>query len=872
MNSLAGSHLNKNIDDEAIFRQLEVMRSTLESMDDLVFVLDRNLLFTDFYSHHNSTSSLKGFTSAFRVGSHFSEAGFPDEAYSLFVDAVEKARNKKDTERISFSVKAFGGEFFYQAKLSPRFTLNNDFDGVTVVLRDISASVKSEEKLNNSLEYYLTVLLNFPNPIWRVNTHKEFDYFNNKWVEFTGIDAEKHTGTGWKSGIHPHDRPKVVEEFERSFANKKPFAFEYRLIHHSKKYKWVKTFCQPLFDHRNRFAGYMGSCFDIDDIRSTQQLLQESESRYRTMVQEQSDLVVRWKADFSITFANNSFCNFVGKPLEKLLGANWISLMNARENKEEIREFLKRAQNNQSSVFGTELQNKNQEKVVFQWLNSPVSDTKGKVIEYQSVGRDITEIVEKEKENQVLLIRLNEKVKELSLLNKVSQYINDELPEDSFFTYLANEISRSFLKPEHTFTLIEFREKIYTCNEYRLPDSFTEISFAFGNNHEGLIRVYRDQEVLRDENIDFVEENEKELLRTVCELINAYLEKLETDRKLQQSKSRFTELFESVLDIVFNIDAKGNILKINSAATQILGYSSFEGKNLLSLTAPTQRKDILLRLNKAIAAKEQSFSFETKALTKEGGMVFLQIKGIIKYRDYGMPLEIFGIARDITEQKRLEQDIMKTVITTEERERKRFAEDLHDGIGPLLSGLKMYLQQETLDIGLNDKQKRVLRYCRELVDDAIGQTRSIANNLTPGVLNDFGLERALLSHVAKINAIGKFSIRLKMQASLEIVENDVAIAIFRVVSELINNTLKHADCKQVEITLDIKKNIFSLVYNDDGVGFEPNETGKSVKGSHIGIKSIHNRIHSLNGNVTFFSEKGKGVFVKIFIPLKAQTL
>lgn len=868
MSSLTGSH-QKSFDDEVIFRQLEVMRSTLESMDDLVFVLDKNLCFTDFYSQPNRSSALKGFSTAFKVGSHFSEAGFPDDVYSLFVNAIEKTCEHNETERLSFSVKAFGGEFYYQAKLTPRFTLKNNFDGVTVVLRDISSSVKTEEKLKMSLEYYLTVLLNFPNPIWRVNAIREFDYFNYKWVEFTGFDIENLSGKDWESGIHPDDRVRIIEEFEQRFTAKQPFSFECRLIHHTGQYKWIKTFCQPLFDHKKRFAGYMGSCFDIDEIRTTQQMLQESESRYRTMVQELNDLVVRWNDDFTITFANNSFCNFAGKPLEELIGSDWLLVLNSKESKREIWELIKLALNEQSAVFGTELQNKHQDTVVVQWLTSPVRDKLGQVIEYQSVGRDITEIIVKEKENQVLLLRLNEKVKELSLLNKVSQYINDELPEELLFKYLANDISKSFLNPEFTHTLIEFKGQSYKCSQYHLPEYYTEISYPFGEFHEGVIHVYRDEKVSQHEFIDFIEDNEKELIKTLCELISSYLQKLEADRKLEQSKVRFAELFESVLDIVFNIGYNGNILKINAAASHILGYASFEGRNLWSLIAPTQRKEILLIIEKATAGKVKNISFETKALTKEGEMVYLQVKSILKYSEQGLPLEIFGIARDITEQKRMEQNIMKTVIATEEKERKRFAEDLHDGIGPLLSGLKLYMQQETLDKGLNDKQKRILQYCRELVDDAIGQTRSIANNLTPGVLNDFGLAKAIKSHVSKINAIGKFTVNLKIQSPVDGVDNDVAIAVFRVVSELINNALKHAECKKVDIALDIKKNIFLLVYVDDGIGFDIREASEATQVGHIGIRSIHNRIHSLNGNVSFYSEEGKGVFVKIYIPLKS---
>jgi PAS domain S-box-containing protein len=853
--------------DEGSFRQMEVMRTTLESMDDFVFVLDRNGLFTEFYSHTNKLF-LSGISSAFKVGSPISDVGFPEHVEELFFKAIETTRKTRVSTQVSYSINAFGGELFYQAKISPRFTLNEDFDGVTIVLRDTTTAVKGEEKLKKSLEYYLTVLDNFPNPILRVNTMKRSDYFNKTWVEFTGIGASIQKDSGWHQSLFSSDVQHVTMEFDEKFKDKKPFTLEFRLIHNSGNYRWIKCFWQPLYDFKGRFSGYMGSCFDIDDIRNTQKLLQESESRYRAMVQEQSDIVVRWKPNLTISFVNKSFCQFFNKNYNQLIGANWVGLFAQKHQKTIENQLLAFMNANKSMFFETEILNTNNELFVFQWLNSPITDKKGKIIEYQSVGRDITEKIDKERENQNLLLRLNEKVKELSLLNKVSRYINDGFMETHLFRSLANDIIGSFLNPSATFALIEYGTQTFKSNNFKTLENFSIVSHQFGGQQKGIINVFRDNTIHKVNDAEFIEESEIGLLKTVCEMLNSYLLKLEADKKLVQSEMRFSELFENVMDIVFSINSSGEILKINSAATKILGFTDFDGKNLWEFAAPSEKQLIINKLRKVVSQNQKSFTFETRVLSSEGNMIFLQIGGIIKYKSSSKPSEIFGIARDITEQRRLEQSIMKTVITTEEKERKRFAEDLHDGIGPLLSGLKMYLQQDTLEKDLNEKQQKVLKYCRELVDDAIGQTRSIANNLTPSVLNDFGLEKALISHASKINAIGKFTVDLQIKTSLASVENDIAIAIFRIVSELINNALKHAGCSLVEVTINIKKNILSLIYMDNGKGFKQQNV-ESIGGVvKMGLNSIKNRVHSLNGSITIDSKRGEGVFVKIFLPLR----
>lgn len=861
---------NGHIRDEDSYRQMEVMRTTLESLDDTVVVLDRNGFFSELYSHDREAAS-PGFISAFKVGSQLSDVGFPDHVVDIFNEAIEKASIRRKTEQIFYTIKAFGGELYYQAKISPRFTSDNLFDGVTILIRDNTAIKKTEQKLKKSLEYFLTVLDNFPNPTWRLNSLKKFDYFNKTWAAFTGFDKQEQSLAQWKEYLHPDDQDFVLATFEEKFRDRLPFSLEYRILHQRGDYHWIKNFCQPLFDIKGRFNGYMGSCFDIDDIRKTQKLLQESESRYRAMVQEQDDLVVRWGADFSISFVNNSFSRFFDMKTSELSGRLLIDLFDKKQ-RPVIRKTMKGLLTSpKTDFFETEIADNKGLGRVFQWLNSPVFDKNGKVIEYQSVGRDITEKIEKEKENQVLLEKLNEKVKELSLLNKVSQYINEGLPEDTLFSILINDIKHSFNRPKEISVAIVCGEQIYRQRKIETAKIADEAVFAFGQARNYQLKIISlSRKSITSNDKPFLSKEEKELLKSVCDMLTSYIIKLDTEKKLLQSELRFRELFDSVLDIVFNLDMKGHILKINPAARKILGYDDFEGFVFWDYALPSEKENIDYMIAKSIKNKSESFTFETKALAESGEMIFLHVGGIIRYDSQNQPIEIFGIARDITEQKRIEQSIMKTVITTQEKERRRFAEDLHDGIGPLLSGLKMYLQQDSMAVDLNEKQLKVLKFCRELVDDAISQARSIANNLTPSVLNDFGVEKALVSHVAKINEIGKFTTILNIKSSLDSVENDIAIAIFRIMTELLNNALKHAKCSQVIIDIQIKRNILMMQYNDNGKGFDTKNPRSATSGSEVGINSINNRVHSLNGSISMKSKPGAGVLVELFIPLRNQ--
>ncbi len=593
-------------------KQHDVFRSIMESIDDNVFILDRNGRFFEF-PDKDSDPGFANLNSSFKPGIHLSEAGFPDDVEKLFCDAIKKIVSDKSSAEIRYELDAFGSKLYYQARLSPNFNHENEVESVTVVSRDISSLVKTEQKQKKLLDYYLTVFDNFPTLIWRANKNKEIDYLNKTLQNFTGRALEQDRGDGWQDAIHPEDKNRVLFDYYRKFDLKKPFIQEYRMIHNSGTYRWVKVFLVPLCDYKGRFSGYMGNCIDIDDIRRTQKLLQESELRYR-------------------------------------------------------------------------------------------------------------------------------------------------------------------------------------------------------------------------------------------------------------------ELFDNVPDIVFSLDGNGKIRKINKAAAKILGFDNIklENKNALSFFIPKEKRSVYRQFERVVKEFKKSFSFETKVLDNYEKVKSLQIKGFVNYNSENSVSEVFGIARDITMQKTFEKSIYKNTIITEERERKRLAEELHDGIGPLLSGLKMYLQQESLNKNLDHRQNKTLVYCRSLVDDAITQTRSISNNLTPGILNDFGLQKALESHVSKINAIGKFRVNLRIKFTAEDIDEETSLALYRVVCELLNNSLKHSGCNVVEIVMDIRDHVLSASYSDDGKGFDYIKLTQNNAGK-MGLSNMQNRINSLNGNISIYSAEGMGIFVKIFLPLKKLT-
>jgi signal transduction histidine kinase len=219
------------------------------------------------------------------------------------------------------------------------------------------------------------------------------------------------------------------------------------------------------------------------------------------------------------------------------------------------------------------------------------------------------------------------------------------------------------------------------------------------------------------------------------------------------------------------------------------------------------------------------------------------------------------------ELRESEQRILRNTIETEERERARFSEDLHDGLGPLLSTVKIHLELIRSRSDNREDQEKYIRLGNELLDEAIRSTKEVANNLVPNVLNDFGLIEALSVYIEKINRMGTVRIRFSSEG-LELRPNkDVETAIYRIGFELINNTLKHAKASQVEMRIGEKDGFLEFVYTDNGIGMNWSEyRSRSSKG--LGLQNIISRVKSLNGEYEFNTAPGNPFWIRITIPLK----
>ncbi len=212
-----------------------------------------------------------------------------------------------------------------------------------------------------------------------------------------------------------------------------------------------------------------------------------------------------------------------------------------------------------------------------------------------------------------------------------------------------------------------------------------------------------------------------------------------------------------------------------------------------------------------------------------------------------------------------EKRVLSAIIQTEEKERRRLAKDLHDGLGPLLSTVKMAVSSLT-QIENDIKNKEIIENSDIVITEAIRSLKEISNNLSPHVLDNFGLASAIKSFSGKISSTKAIKISFNTNMPDDRLEYNTEVVLYRVICELINNTIKHAKAKNIEIELTRHNKILTMIYADDGQGFDV----KSVLFGHnegMGYENILTRIKSIKGIINIESENENGVKVLIIINL-----
>ena len=262
---------------------------------------------------------------------------------------------------------------------------------------ELYEQVMETQELRESEALFRIIADSVPAFIWMSGEDKEFTYFNTSWLNFTGRKLQQETGFGWMDRVHQDDIAEYQRIYNNAFENKEPFTVEYRLKRADSSYRWILDSGAPRYES-DGFAGFIGSSVDITDKREMERDLSVSEERYRTVVDNQIELVCHYRPDTTLTFVNEAYCTYFNRTREELIGNSFLGLL-----PEEVRRMVRKQIgdliiNPKTIQYEREITMADSSTTWQLWRDQPILDEDGNVTEFQSVGRDITDLKRAQKQ------------------------------------------------------------------------------------------------------------------------------------------------------------------------------------------------------------------------------------------------------------------------------------------------------------------------------------------------------------------------------------------------------------------------------------------------------------------------------------------
>ncbi|MGU3375007.1 ATP-binding protein [Chryseobacterium sp. M5A1_1a] len=398
--------------------------------------------------------------------------------------------------------------------------------------------------------------------------------------------------------------------------------------------------------------------------------------------------------------------------------------------------------------------------------------------------------------------------------------------------------------------------------ELSILESLSRISEEQGNYKEALTYyksyVEKYQSVYDQEKLDITKRLESQFEKERQEQKYVKLQ-LESDKKAQQIS--LMNILRKQREQVYN-----NLKLVEENQRERLRFSELESEKraqqlrLSKLETERKNNDINI-IKKLLAYKEKINSYYTIFIIIFIVLIILllyaykQRANSLKRRD-----ELHALAME-KEKQNLKISTLTALLEGQEQERGRLARDLHDGLGGLLSGTKLQLsyldthESQTIQDGISKSINQI--------DDAVEELRRVAHNLMPDLLMKYGLEVAIQEFASRMSNT-TLHIHTEFIKYSNTISEKKQLLLYRIIQELVNNVIKHADASEIIIQISEEKNVLNLTVEDDGKGFDHAALDmRKIAGFH----NIESRVQFLKGTMDITSELNIGTSIELQIPI-----
>jgi PAS domain S-box-containing protein len=597
-------------------------------------------------------------------------------------------------------------------------------------------------QIRESEERFRNLVNSMPVMIWVSDENEKVVYSNKLLHEFLSVPMEEiKSDVDYYNYVHPDDRHGDITQWRNAIKTRKSILAEYRLKDTKGEYHNILEKAVPRFFADGKYAGHVGTLFDLTKEKQYQQLI--------TVEKEKLELLTRNSPDIILLTNEYSVIEYVSPTAQRILGYK----------------------------------------------------------ETEMIGSNLRSFICKDSLQQI--------------------------DENKWFSDLKNK------KEKFEYQMVLKSGKLLWVESM--------ISVVKNRSDKGFKLLMHNRDIDSIKKAEFI---------------------------LKENEQKYRSVFENIQLGVMEVDLNERIRWVNKSFEKISGYSLryLKGKNAQELFLADDKGQRIMNKVKRTRTQRTESIYEIRMRKNKGEMIDVVISGSPIIGLNGEVKGSVGIHWDVTEIRKMERmleeekvirqrEVMKATLNAEEQQRDLLGNELHDGVGHILTYTSLFLQMASQSEKLNPD---MFIKAHQKVEEALKEVRRISHTLVPPALIDLGLKEAIIelfNHYSDLDHL-VFSIDCKSQDFNDI-DLNAQRNIYRMIQEMLNNTIKHAQAKKVKLTIRRTSSKLIIQYYNNGKYFNPEKVKKGV-----GLNSINTRAFFYNGNLNVVSEKNKGSHFNVELPLK----
>ncbi|MDZ7658290.1 PAS domain S-box protein [Fodinibius sp.] len=848
------------------------MRKSREMLKKIFESMQSSLIILDFESRtivdcNESTEEMFGYSKEELEGSSTRMLHVSDETFEEFGRLSDQPLLEKGVFQTEFQMQRKDGTIFHSDHtVTLVYDEDGEIDKVVSAVRDITEQKEYQQKLERRQERLQRSQEIGEIGDWELNTETEDIYWSTMMYEIFERDPELGPPTfeELQTNYYQEQSKKHNRAVQKAVDDGQLYDIDLLLQTDQGNKKYIRTIGIPVKDESGNVIKLRGIIQDITERKQVELALSESKERIQNITDNVPGVVFRYIFEQQ----GSDKLEFVSKGAQKIWG---VTPEEAQNNNSLIWQKIHPSdidrvqQSIQESAQTLNTWNEEWRYIMpdgsLQWQNGigiPSKKQDGSIV-WDSIILDITERKNIEQE-------LSKEKQRFQLVAKTtSDVIWDlDLTDDTIWWSKGFEKHFGYKLKQLADDLSSWTDHIHPEDKKRATESLQKALDSKDKFWEEQYRFIRaDNSIAHIVDRGIIMRDEKGEATRMVGTLNDITERKKAEQKLKESEEKYRHIFENNPEPMWIYDPDTlEFMEVNQAAVDHYGYSEQEFLNI-SLTEIRPAEDIEKLKN--IVDKHRSdetYSGEWRHHKKDGTLIYVEITATnIQYRESTFRL---ALIHDITEQKRMQEKIIQSVIEGEDRERKRIAHELHDGLGQYLVAASMNLQSAKSDIDkLSKKRQNQFETGISLLKNALSETRSIAHNLMPQAISDYGLIAALKNLINNFSKSTNINFQFNHNCDELRLNDQAKINIYRIFQEIITNAIRHAECSKIDIQLQLKDDSLKLMAKDNGIGTQLDELDEEAG---LGLRSIKTRVSSLKGSLDIESEPGEGMQTIITIP------